>query len=421
MFELKGHKVIIKNLHVIENNRLVLFSDGDNDILYTGSNRYGNRILGSIVFEDDDSGFLRYIHVILTDDEYYEFLNKKKSLLKILEDVESFFLVDFNYNGKEINHSLVTINDMPLNFRPLSNSLCPDFITEPSLTYSASLKGNFADLHKAFPEDVNLVNTTFTEILLNATSFINELEVGRQVFVEALQVGSFRINFKIELNESNQSSLFSASTSKIKLFIQDYFRYVFNTLPDEEVNIFKKSEVTSENFKILEDKLADLYRDKNIVIASEGIEQKIIDLISFSVKSLKDIDYTKSFNRIEFLNISKAGEDIPVGLLDEKYIQSVEDKLFKPESFEKEDLIEIDDLPREYRIQVYSFNIQTGNGSANLILTEEKLDKISLHARGKDNYQNTLFTKSMDEGVIVDVSGIAKKVNGRVKELMIQF
>lgn len=421
MFELKGHKAIIKNLHQIESNRLVLFSDGDNDILYTGSNKYGNRILGSIVLEDDESNFLRYIHVILTDDEYYQFLNKKRTLLGILEDIESFFVVDFGYDGSEINHSLVTLNEIPQKFRPLSNSYCPDFIIEPSLTYSASLKGNFADQHKAYPEDLNSVNTTFSQVLLNATSFINELEIGRQVFVEALQVGSFRINFRIELNESSQTSLFSASTTKVRNFIQNYFKYIFNSLPDEEIDIFKKAEVSSERFKVLENQLLDLYHDKKIVLSTEGIEQKIIDLIGHSVNSLKDIDYTRSFNKIELINISKTGEDIPVGLLDDKYISSVETKLFPLESLDKSDIIEIDEFPKEYRIQVYSFNIQTGNGGANLILTEDKLDKILLHAKGKADYRHTVFTKSMDEGIIVSVTGIATKVNGRVKELLVQF
>lgn len=421
MFELKGHKAIIKNLHLIENNKLVLFSDGDNDILYTGTNRYGNRILGSIVLEDDDSNFLRYIHVILTDEEYYQFLNRKRTLLGILEDIENFFIVDFNYDGTEINHALVRLDDIPPKFRPLEKSYCPDFIIEPSLTYSASLKGSFADQHKAYPEDLNSVNTKFSEVLLNATSFINELEIGRQVFVEALQVGSFRINFRIELNESNQTSLFSTSTNKVRQFIQSYFKYIFNSLPDEEVDVFKREEVTSERFKLLENQLLDLYHEKNIVLSTEGVEQKIIDLIGHSVKSLKDIDYTRSFTKIEFINISKTGEDIPVGLIDDKYVPSVERKFFPVESLEKPDVVEVDEFPKEYRIQVYSFNIQTGNGGANLILTEDKLDKISLHARGKVDYQHTVFTKSMDEGIIVTVNGIATKVNGRVKVLQVQF
>ena len=91
MFKVEGHKTLIKDLHKIVNNKLVLYNDGDYDIIYTGTNRFGNRILSCIMFDDDDEGFLRFINAIITEIQYEEFMNKKISLLEILPDLTPFF------------------------------------------------------------------------------------------------------------------------------------------------------------------------------------------------------------------------------------------------------------------------------------------------------------------------------------------
>jgi hypothetical protein len=420
MFELKNHKAIIKDMHLIESNRTVLLSDGDNDILYTGTNKYGNRILGSIVLEDDDSQYLRYLHILLTDDLYYQFIYRKISLLQILRNVEHFFVVDFRYDGTEADHSLMSLEDIPPKYRPLENSYCPDFILEPSLTYSVSLKGNFADQHKAYAEDINAVNSAISKMLLNVSSFVSDLELDRKVFVEAPTAGSFKVNFRIELTEHSQTSLFSTSATKIGQFIQGYLQYLLNTLPDEKFGLFEKSKVTSEEFYLLESQLMRLYQEKNIVLPADKISEKLVDSIIFSVKTLKDIDYSSSFNKIEFINISKTGDSIPIGLLNSVFLSSI-DKVFAFDLMSKTDEEKTDEAPKEYRILVYAFNTQTGNGSAYLMVSEDKFVKVSLHVRGRPDYQHSEFTKSLDEGTVVSVTGVATSINGRPKALLVQY
>ncbi|MBT1709265.1 hypothetical protein KK062_13565 [Fulvivirgaceae bacterium PWU5] len=421
MFELTGHKVIIQGLHKIVDNRLVLFSDGENDLLYTGTNIYGNRILGSIVFEDDDSRFLRFIHAIVTDQQYHAFLNRQLSLLGLLNGVESFFLVDFNYIGEEIDHALVSLNEIPEGFRPLQNSFCPDFVFEPTFNFAASLKGNESDSHKALPEDINSINTKFSQFLKSSTEFVSELDMERTLYVEALLAGSFQINFRVEVKRISQTSLFGVSSGNIKSFVTDLTKYIFNDLPNEQNDVFKSDTVESQDFKKLQDQLNSLYTERNIVLPQESIEQKLLDLIHYSIEPLKGIDYTKSFNRIEFVNLSEDGNKIPIAMVDENFIPSVEEKLYVLEKEIKADVTVFDEFAQEYNLQVYSFNTQTGKGGAWLKIADEKWERISLHASGKDNYENTPFTKSMDEGTIIVVNGIAKRVNDRYKQITVSF
>ena len=107
MFEVKEHKCVPKDMHKIICNHQVLFNDGENDVIYTGTNKFGNIILGVVMYDDDDTNYLRYLHVILDDYQYLNFFTKKITLREILESNGSFFIVDKEYNGKEIKFNIL--------------------------------------------------------------------------------------------------------------------------------------------------------------------------------------------------------------------------------------------------------------------------------------------------------------------------
>lgn len=421
MFKLTKHKVLIKGLHQIDENKIILFSDGENDMIYSGTNVYGNRILGVIIGEDDEDGFLRYFHLLISDKQYYDFLYQRISLLQLIKTIESFFVIDFDYNYNELVYSLYSIDDFPNEFLPLENSLCPEFIKEPSFDYVISLKGKTSDIHLISPNDLNEVNTKFSEFLKDSTEFVNELNFNREIFVESLKTGSFQIKFKLNLNSPNQTSIFPINTDKIESFLKNFYSYVFEILPNESSDIFMNEEISSEKFISLKNELKSIYCNVDIDIPELGVEQKIIDTINFSVNNLKEMNFESSYDRIEFKNISKSGEEIPISIINKDYIPSVEKKLFPIHELQKGDLIVFDESPQTYKIQVYQFNVNTGNGSSYIQLSDDSIDRISLHVRGKENFKNTVFTKSMDEGKIIEIKGIGKKVNNKVKMITVEF
>ena len=419
MFEIKPYKTIIRDLHKIVSNLTVLFNDGDNDVMYTGTNKYGNRILGIIMFEDDEKGYLRYIHTLITDKQYSDFLSKKITLRGILENNESFFIVDKNYVNEETSSNLVYLSDIPEQFLPLDNSYCPDIINEPSLSYSVSLKGNLADLNKTLPNELNDVNSKFSSFLSSATEMIYDFDLSREVYVESLMAGSFKINFKIELKHTEQLALFNVPIKRLSNFFEEYLRYVFKTLPSEDSDVFKKESITSPAFINLEKSLSSIYEAANIT-PQKNIEQQLIDTLNYSLPHLKDLHYNKSFDRIEILNYDLSGQEFQIGLIDESFIPAVESKLFRTEELEKDDIILYDDSPTKYSIRVYQMNTETGNGGAYLSM-DNSIEKISLHLRGRTNYDNTVYTRSMDTGNIIEIQGIGKKVNGKIREITVQL
>ncbi len=407
MFEVKKHKSLLKNFHKVVENKRVLFNDGDNDIIYTGKNQYQNRLLCFIMFEDDDEGFLRYIHILVSEKQYSDFINQKVSLRSLLNTNESVFIVDLDYGLKEIDQNLVSINEIPNDFLPLDNSFCPDFIKESSFSYAVSLLGGLADSHKAEAKELSNVSTQFSDFLKSSTSFLNDFDLENKIYVEALKAGSFKINFRVEINEPEQLKIVDNSTDKISGFLSNYFKYFFNKLPQEDNSVFKSENVESEDFQKLEKELEIIYQEK-YVLPEGGVEQKLIDLINYSATQIEEINYDGSFKELKFEQSTLDDSDIPFGVIDNSFIPSIKSKMFDVSEFESEPIKRIDDSPKEYKFQVYQFNTNSGNGSAYFTDKEGSISNIKVYARGKDDYKNTSFTKSMDEGKAMIFKGIGE-------------
>jgi len=417
MFKVSGHKAIIKDLHKIVSNRFIFYNDGENDLLYSGTNEYGNRILGSIVLEDDENEFIRFLHILISDDQYYSFINKKISLLSILKENESFFIVDQLYNGDEKEINLVTFNELPEEYRPLENSFCPEFLVVPTFDYTLSLKGRESDVHLTKPNDLSDVNTKFSSFLESSLKLGENLNLKSSIFIEAPLAGSFLLKFKVNIESQDQFKLYNISKEKLNEFLNGFFNYVFHHLPDEDSDIFTSREKSSEKLDNIVDELSTLY-DQGQLPNKEKIRDEIITVINNSVSNLSGINYSSSFNRIEFSNISRAGQSIPIGSIDDNYIPSIEQKL---ESLvELEEIITKDENPTKYSIQVYQFNTMTGKGSA-LVNYDDKMDKVSIHAKGLDNYENTVLTHSMDEGKIINVLGVGERTGDKLKKITINL
>lgn len=416
MVEVRKHKSLLKNFHKVVENKRVLFNDGDNDIIYTGTNEYKNRLLCFIMFEDDENGFLRYIHMLISEKQYSDFINQQTSLRNIINTNESVFIVDLDYALNEIDQNLVSINEIPTDYLPLENSFCPDFIKESSFTYAVSLLGGLADSHKAEARELSDVSTHFSDFLKSSTSFINDFQLENKIYVEALKAGSFKINFRVEIKEPEQLGIIDNSTDKISQFLSNYFKYFFNKLPKEDNSVFKSETVESEDFQSLESELQSIYEEK-YALPEGGVEQKLIDLINYSATQIEDINYNGSFKELKFEQSTLNDSDTPFGVIDNSFIPSIKNKIFDVSEFEAEPIIRIDENPKEYRFQVYQFNTNSGNGSAYFTDSEDSVSKIVVHARGKEDYKNTSFTKSMDEGKSILFKGIGEYKDDKLKKI----
>lgn len=417
MFEFKNKQLFITGLFDISDNYCSLINDGAIDLLYKGTNKFGSNILGSILFEDDENLYLRYIHTIVSDETLNDFLNKRISLRSIIYDSNSVFIVDKGYNNEIKDSALIPLEDLPNDYLPLENSYCPSFVKRNTFEYTFSLKGGLADTHKAEPLIMSDTNSKVYKLLNSATTFLNELDIEPTIYSEVALAGSFQLNFEISLN--NKPSLFSKSSDDIKSFFSEFLNYIFDKLPQESQDVLKIEENSSEDLKSLFGEMKSIYYSRNVALNDETFEQKIIDLITYSVDSIKDIEY-KGYNKIEISNKLQNGDVLPIALIKTGYYETVANKIFKPEQEKKPDEIVFDETLKNYKIQVYQLNNETGNGGA-YYLVNENVSKISLHLRGRDDYHGTIYTKSMDENSSIDILGSGKWVNGVLKEITVNL
>ncbi len=417
MFELKNRQLYINGLFDISDNYCSLINDGAIDLLYIGTNIFGSNILGSILYEDDENLYLRYIHTLVSDETLHEFLNRRVSLRSIINNSNSVFVVDKGYNNDIKDSALIPLTDLPNDYWPLDNSYCPSFVKHNTFVYTFSLKGGLADTHKAEPLIMSDTNLKVFKLLNSASTFLNELEIQPKIYSEVALAGSFQLNFEIDL--IGRINLFSKPTDDIKSFLYGFLNYIFEKLPNESHDVLKVEEISSNELKSLFGEMKKLYNNRNVVLNDEAFEQKVIDLITYSVDSVKDIEY-RGYNKIEISNKLENGEVLPVALIKADFYKTVENKVFKPVQKEKPDEIIIDEIPKTYKIQVYQLNKESGNGSA-YYLVNENVSKIGLHLRGKNDYHGTVYTKSLDEDKSIDILGLGKWINGVLKEITVNL
>lgn len=417
MFELKNRQLYINGLFDISNNYCSLINDGAIDLLYIGTNKFGSNILGSILYEDDENLYLRYFHTLVSDEMLHDFLNKRISLLNVINNSNSVFVVDKGYNNDIKDSAFIPLDELPIDYLPLENSYCPNFVKRNTFEFTFSLKGDLADAHKAEPLIMSDTNSKVFNLLNSATTFLNELEIKPKIYSEVALAGSFQLNFEIDLIE--KKNLFSKSSNDIKSFFNVFLNYLFEKLPNESQDVLKVGGKSSNELKSLFRAMKKLYNSRNVVFNEEVFEQKVIDLITYSVDSVKDIEY-KGYNKIEISNKLENGEVLPVALIKTDYYKTVESKVFKPEQKEKSDEIIIDETPKKYNIQVYQLNKETGNGGA-YYLFNGNVSKISLHLRGREEYHGTDYTKSMDDNSSIETLGTGKFVNGVLKEITVDL
>ena len=124
------HEISQKNLHnsgwyvinTITNSYKILLAD-ENPILYTGANVYSQIILGSIIMELESNNLL-YFHVIITSDLYLDFLERKITLLEIIQSNPVFIVTKTN-TQKIIECEFVKFENIPKQYLPLHNSYLP--------------------------------------------------------------------------------------------------------------------------------------------------------------------------------------------------------------------------------------------------------------------------------------------------------
>ncbi|MCX3264803.1 hypothetical protein [Pedobacter agri] len=423
MFDINTDSSINSDLPIITDNYQILHFD-EYPILFTGTNRYGNKLLGSFVSEDEDNDIFRYFVIIVDDRQFSSYFAKAISYRDLIKSSKEIFVIDRDINDKVLHKYLLSTEYIPSDYLPLPNSFIPDtFLALDELSFSFSLRGKLADFHKALVNDVNNINLKIYNYLEESLHALSMFNIFPRIYSQPSQIGSYRLNFDIEFEAKEQITLFAIDKKKVAEFLNGYLNYVAYDFPNEEDGFLVKQPENSAQFRTLKRSFEDIITSAHLAPIST-VSDILVDSINNSAEKLSNVtEFLKSnnsFDTIEVGKLSDAGKFSTIGYLSTNYKDEIESKLLPEEVFLETSVVIMDEAPKPYRILVFRINSETGRGGARLYYNNEteEYSKVALIIyKNEGDYSNSTFTKSLNENKVVDVVGIATQINGVYKKL----
>ena len=420
-FNLHNKKVIKNDLIEIVFNYNILHFD-EFPILYIGTNKYGNKIIGSHLDEDDESKTILSIHTILTSKEYHQFMNGKISYLNILQNSNSICIVEKDYNFNIVKAYDIDFNSIPVEYLPLEQSFCPVTVKAHSLVYSLSLKGKLADLNKAIADEVSKIQNCFTEFLEERINSLKGFNLQPMAMLQPYADGSFKINFELNLKQKKgKSGNLFLELAPIDKYMADFIKYISDNFSDD-IDIFKNNVTEySEKFKQLESSLNEIY-DKAFINKPDNIENFLKDDIIKSVIKFEKIteQVGEHFENVSISNLFNTGET-SLAFIGKEYSENFQKNV---EEIEIAKLgLTVDENYRDYKIYIYHLNTDTRSGNAFIknLDNDEIMSKPKIKINGDTALEQTKYAESLYLNKWINVKAKAKKVGEKFKQLDIEF
>lgn len=420
-FNLQTKRLLKNDLVEIVSNYSVLHFD-DFPILYIGTNKYGNKIIGSHLEEDDGTKTIFTLHTMLTNKEFHQFMNGKISYLEILKQSSSISIVDKDYNFKIRNAYDIDFHSLPIEYLPTEDSFCPSTVKAHSLTFSISLKGKLADLNKAITDEVSKIQNGFTEFLEDRIKALKGFNLVPKALLQPYAEGSFKINFVLEISQKDKKggNLF-LQLAPLDKYISNYIRYISENFTDDK-GIFTSDDIEcSEQLKELEKTLNEVY-EKAVVSKPASLNSLIKEDIIRSVNKFEKIteQVGEHFESVSILNVTQADE-IPLAFIDVEFSKNFQSSIEDIEVSKKG--MTIDEDYSDYKIYIYHLNTDTRTGNALIRNSDndEEMSKPKITISGDDGLEQTKYTESLYLNKWINIRARAKKIGNKFKQLDIEY
>ncbi len=413
-------QIKIDFIEIVGNYKVLHFDDFP--ILFIGTNKFGNKILGSHLEEDDDNRQLFTLHTILTNKEYYDFINEKKSYLNILKESNSICVVVKSFNFKINNAYDVSFPNLPDEYLPLEESYCPKLVKNHSLTYSIRLKGKLADMNKAIANEVSQIQNGFSDFVEDRIKLLKGFNAVPKALLHAYSEGSFRINLELDVQQKGKKSNIFFQLARFDKFLSDYILYLGTEFHNDR-NLFfdSEKEEISESLQNLLDTLSELYEQAQVK-KPEDLSKYLKEDIQKSLNKFEQITEKvgENFDSAEIINVNAESNET-LALINRDFSETFQNAVQEIEISTKGVVEDVD--YNEYNIYIYHLNTdsRTGNAFIKNIDDEESMSKPRIKIDGDDNLETTKYTESLHLNKWIKVSAKARKVDNTFKYLSIQF
>ena len=409
-------KQIHTDLPIITGNYQVLHFD-DEPILFTGTNIYGNRIIGSLLDEDDEAGVSRYFYVIVDSRLYTDFRKCKVSYLQILKNSKPIYVIERSFDAKKTDIYFLSFDEVPEDYLPTEESFCPVQTSSLPLTYFVKLKGALADTNMALPREISNIQMIFAEMLESIPKTLkNILHEPPVAFQRSYSEGSFALNFEISLKFEDMF----IKDAKVTEYLNNFLGYCTEHLPKEADKLYEPESEAVTFFDHLISGYEELYSEVGVSLP-EKYKEKVREEIKKSSESIAEMTETigDHFTGIEIANDIENPR--PIAYLDADFKQTIESVVDIIQS--KTQNVEEDREPREYDIYVYHLNKESRAGNAIIINDDQEktMSRPKIKILGDEPLDHTKYTESLHLNERITVRAKAKKVDGKCRNLEIEF
>ena len=417
MFKINDTKTIITDYPIITENFQVLHFD-EVPILYCGNNRFGNRIIGSLVEDDDENSASRHFRIIVDAKTFYSFITQQVSYLDVLKDTNEIYVLDNSFEGRPINIYHLNINDIPTEYLPLPEAYCPEIIHRPNFYYLIRLIGKLASKNAAIPKVISKIQNTFAEILESTTNQLKNIGFEEaEVHQLPYEAGSFVLNFDVTLNKVR--GLFF-NDKEVAGCLRNFLEYCMKYLPSEAQIIYGPNTNDAVRFAQLLALYEDTYK-KTGVNLPDDFQKKVKNDIQKIAEAIVEMSegVGDHFSEMEILN-EKTGHNV-IGFVDSAYKKIIESTVQSIQ--EKTSNLEKDIDLKSYKVYIYHLNVKTRSGNAYIYNDFEKtnMSQPKIKISGDEPLEGTKYTKSLYAMEWIEVRGKTIKVDGKFRSLEIEF
>lgn len=425
MFAINSPSTVTTNFPMIVDNYRVLHYEDEDPILFVGTNQFGSWIIGSSVEEDDSEGVERFFHVPVTYPSYSSFLNGKKSYREIIESVDSLFVIDKPYEqSRQAIQYLVTPELVPSVYLPSEDSFCPPQKIESSSSYVAKLSGGTADRQSVHPSDLNSIQVLIGKIIERVYAPFGPTLGPVVAEMRPATSGSFELNYEVRVDPPQQGLLFPYSTAQFNEIAQSFIRFCINDLPEYLPDIAEqtvKSDlftgVDPEPIKRLLEQFSELYQ-------KDGSRPELFKLLYGTSGHLRTIAESvgPSFKTVGIANrISETDgsrTDNILGVIDDTFQRQIAEAEQIAES--RIHSVVKDNEPKEYAVLIYHLNTDSRTGNAMIRDDNGAWSKPRIQIdEAVGPLTESPYTLSLHQQRDIRVRGIARRVDGRFKEIKI--
>jgi hypothetical protein len=412
----KLKNIIPTDLLIITANYQVLHFD-EEPILFTGTNAYGNRIIGSLVEDDDEALISWCFHIIVDPGTYTDFRKRKVSYLQLLKNSHPVYLIERSFDGTSTKVYFLSFDEILEEYLPMEDSFCPEQKSKSTLTYSMRLKGALADANVAVPREISNIQTTFaTQLESNLALLKNIVHEPPVVLQTAYTSGSFTLNFEIQVKTDNMF----IKDEAVGTYVNGFLEYCTEYLPDEADRLYEQEVGKLPFLGHLIGDFERLYSQAGVTLPV-GYKEKVRDEVKKTSESLAEMTEAigEHFTTIEITN----GTENPraIACLDINFKKTIESVVESIQS--KTQKVEEDPKPKRYEIYVYHLNKESRTGNAMIINeTQDKtMSRPKIKISGDKPLDSTKYTESLHLNKPISVLAKAKKVDDKFRSLDIEF